>query len=243
MRRTPLVTRRRIAVVGSGVAGLTSAYVLQREADVTLYEADDRLGGHADTHDVLGARRRAAQHRHRLHRAQPAHLPEPATTVRRARRRDAGVRHEHVDPLRGLRARVRRRPRPLRAAADMAHRRTRATCACSSTSSASTAAPTSAGPDEQDVTIRRDSCQRHRFSTYFVDPLHDPADRRRLVHGAPPGRQLPGALPVHVPGQPRDAAGHRHPGLAHRHARLGPLRREGRARASPPCRPPPRCGP
>jgi predicted NAD/FAD-binding protein len=42
-------------VVGSGVAGLTAAYVLQRSADVTLYEADDRLGGHADTHEVLGA--------------------------------------------------------------------------------------------------------------------------------------------------------------------------------------------
>jgi predicted NAD/FAD-binding protein len=46
------VARRRIAVVGSGVAGLTAAYALQRGADVTLYEADARLGGHADTHDV-----------------------------------------------------------------------------------------------------------------------------------------------------------------------------------------------
>ncbi|WP_375475881.1 NAD(P)/FAD-dependent oxidoreductase [uncultured Jatrophihabitans sp.] len=46
---------RRVAVVGSGVAGLTAAYVLQNEADVTLYEADSRLGGHADTHDVVGA--------------------------------------------------------------------------------------------------------------------------------------------------------------------------------------------
>jgi predicted NAD/FAD-binding protein len=44
--------RRRIAVIGAGVAGLTAAYVLQRHADVTLYEADDRLGGHAHTHDV-----------------------------------------------------------------------------------------------------------------------------------------------------------------------------------------------
>ncbi len=43
---------RRIAVVGSGVAGLTAAYVASRTAHVTLYEADDRLGGHADTHLV-----------------------------------------------------------------------------------------------------------------------------------------------------------------------------------------------
>lgn len=43
---------RRVAVVGSGVAGLTAAYVASRSAQVTLIEADDRLGGHADTHDV-----------------------------------------------------------------------------------------------------------------------------------------------------------------------------------------------
>ena len=44
--------RRRIAVVGSGVAGLTAAHILQKVADVTLFEADDRLGGHAHTHDI-----------------------------------------------------------------------------------------------------------------------------------------------------------------------------------------------
>lgn len=44
--------RRRVAVIGAGVSGLTAAWVLQRDADVTLYEADDRLGGHAHTHDV-----------------------------------------------------------------------------------------------------------------------------------------------------------------------------------------------
>ncbi|BAS09341.1 protoporphyrinogen oxidase, chloroplastic/mitochondrial [Arthrobacter sp. Hiyo4] len=43
---------RRIAVVGSGVAGLTAAYVLNRHDNVTLFEADSRLGGHAHTHNV-----------------------------------------------------------------------------------------------------------------------------------------------------------------------------------------------
>jgi predicted NAD/FAD-binding protein/DUF1365 family protein len=42
----------RVAVVGSGVAGLLAAHVLGRESRVTLYEADTRLGGHADTHVV-----------------------------------------------------------------------------------------------------------------------------------------------------------------------------------------------
>ncbi|QNG20690.1 FAD-dependent oxidoreductase [Rhodococcus triatomae] len=45
-------SRRRFAVIGSGVAGLTAAYVLSRTDDVTLYEADDRLGGHAHTHHL-----------------------------------------------------------------------------------------------------------------------------------------------------------------------------------------------
>ncbi|MEU1487609.1 FAD-dependent oxidoreductase [Streptomyces sp. NPDC005752] len=44
--------RRRTAVVGSGVAGLTAAYVLGRAHDVTLLEADPRVGGHAHTHDL-----------------------------------------------------------------------------------------------------------------------------------------------------------------------------------------------
>ncbi|HUK68972.1 MAG TPA: FAD-dependent oxidoreductase [Streptosporangiaceae bacterium] len=48
--------RRRVAVVGGGVAGLTAAYVLRRTCDVTLFEADDRTGGHAHTHEVGGLR-------------------------------------------------------------------------------------------------------------------------------------------------------------------------------------------
>jgi uncharacterized protein len=39
-------------VIGSGVAGLTAAYVLSASDRVTLYEADVRLGGHAHTHLV-----------------------------------------------------------------------------------------------------------------------------------------------------------------------------------------------
>ena len=44
--------RPQAAVIGAGVAGLTAAYLLQRAYDVTLYEAQERLGGHAHTHDV-----------------------------------------------------------------------------------------------------------------------------------------------------------------------------------------------
>ena len=51
---TSKAPRRRLAVVGSGVAGLTAAWAAHRTWDVTLYEADDRAGGHAHTHDRTG---------------------------------------------------------------------------------------------------------------------------------------------------------------------------------------------
>jgi len=48
---------KRIAVVGSGIAGLAAARGLAKHAQVTLYEAADRFGGHAHTVDVsLGGR-------------------------------------------------------------------------------------------------------------------------------------------------------------------------------------------
>ena len=42
------------AVIGAGVSGLTAAHVLGATHDVTLFESDTRLGGHAHTHDVRG---------------------------------------------------------------------------------------------------------------------------------------------------------------------------------------------
>jgi predicted NAD/FAD-binding protein len=42
----------RIAVIGGGIAGLGAAWALDRVHDVTLYEADGRLGGHANTVEI-----------------------------------------------------------------------------------------------------------------------------------------------------------------------------------------------
>ena len=40
---------KRIAIIGSGISGLGAAYALRNTADVTLYEARGRLGGHSHT--------------------------------------------------------------------------------------------------------------------------------------------------------------------------------------------------
>ncbi len=42
----------RIAIIGSGIAGLASAWLLQRRHEVTLYEKEPRLGGHTHTHRI-----------------------------------------------------------------------------------------------------------------------------------------------------------------------------------------------
>lgn len=45
----PAKNRQRIAIIGSGISGLASAYLLSPQHDVTIFEADPRLGGHART--------------------------------------------------------------------------------------------------------------------------------------------------------------------------------------------------
>ena len=42
----------KIAIIGSGIAGLTSAYLLHRRHEITLFEASDWIGGHTHTVDV-----------------------------------------------------------------------------------------------------------------------------------------------------------------------------------------------
>jgi len=45
-------TPQRIAVIGAGISGLASAYFLNRQHNVVLYEAGNYLGGHSNTVDV-----------------------------------------------------------------------------------------------------------------------------------------------------------------------------------------------
>ncbi|MBK6278578.1 MAG: FAD-dependent oxidoreductase [Gammaproteobacteria bacterium] len=42
----------KIGIVGSGIAGLSAAWLLSRRHDVTVFEAEERIGGHTATIDV-----------------------------------------------------------------------------------------------------------------------------------------------------------------------------------------------
>lgn len=42
----------KIAIIGSGISGMTAAYYLHPHTDITLFEKEDRLGGHTATMDV-----------------------------------------------------------------------------------------------------------------------------------------------------------------------------------------------
>lgn len=42
----------RIAIIGTGISGLTAAYKLQKDHDLTLFEANDYVGGHTNTVEV-----------------------------------------------------------------------------------------------------------------------------------------------------------------------------------------------
>ena len=43
---------KKIAIIGSGISGLGAAYALRNTAEITVFEARDRAGGHAHTVSV-----------------------------------------------------------------------------------------------------------------------------------------------------------------------------------------------
>lgn len=49
---TEVQSSQRIAVIGSGISGLTAAHLLSRRHEVTLFEANDYLGGHTHTKQI-----------------------------------------------------------------------------------------------------------------------------------------------------------------------------------------------
>jgi uncharacterized protein len=47
--------RKRIAIIGTGISGMSAAWLLSQRHDVTIYESDRRIGGHSNTVTIAGA--------------------------------------------------------------------------------------------------------------------------------------------------------------------------------------------
>jgi len=45
----------KIAIIGTGISGMVAAYLLNREHDITVFEANDYIGGHTHTVTVTTA--------------------------------------------------------------------------------------------------------------------------------------------------------------------------------------------
>ena len=42
----------KIAIIGTGISGLTAAYLLNRKHDIVVFEKNDYIGGHTHTHTI-----------------------------------------------------------------------------------------------------------------------------------------------------------------------------------------------
>ena len=42
----------KIAIIGTGISGMVTAYLLSDSHDITVFEKNDYIGGHTHTHDV-----------------------------------------------------------------------------------------------------------------------------------------------------------------------------------------------
>lgn len=50
--RAASTPRQRIAIIGTGISGLSAAWLLHPHHDITVYEANDYIGGHSHTVDI-----------------------------------------------------------------------------------------------------------------------------------------------------------------------------------------------
>ena len=50
----------KIAIIGTGISGLTAAYLLSRKHQVEVFEKNDYIGGHTHTHSITNGQETVA---------------------------------------------------------------------------------------------------------------------------------------------------------------------------------------
>jgi len=50
--------KKRIAIIGSGVSGITAGFELCKKYEVHIYEKNSYLGGHTHTHEVIDEKKK-----------------------------------------------------------------------------------------------------------------------------------------------------------------------------------------
>ena len=78
--------KKKIAIVGSGISGLTAGFLLHKLHDITLFEAAPVLGGHTATVDVSLAGR---SYRQALDNLMQAKMPTQVVTHSTGRANDS----------------------------------------------------------------------------------------------------------------------------------------------------------
>jgi len=48
-----MATKKRLAIIGAGISGLSTAFHLHQEYEITIFEKEPHFGGHTDTHDLF----------------------------------------------------------------------------------------------------------------------------------------------------------------------------------------------